>query len=57
MPSIKLGNSTPTGIYLGSNPVNAIYLGSTLVWGYPVSVESNNASLLNNDDDTVTEDS
>lgn len=55
MPSIKLGSSIPTGIYLGSNPVNAIYLGSTLVWGNPVSVKSNNASLLNNN--TVTEDS
>ena len=33
--AIKLGNVTPSDIYLGSNWVRSIYLGSLLVWGLP----------------------
>lgn len=56
MGNIQLGNVSINEIYAGNNPVNAVYIGSTLIWSNPASVESNNASLLNNDD-TVTEDS
>lgn len=37
MPDFKLGSTTPSRMYLGSNPVQYVYLGSTLVW--PVQVE------------------
>ena len=30
--SLKVGNQTPSGIYLGSNPVDKIYKGAELVW-------------------------
>ena len=40
MATIKLGNTTPNGIYVGSTQVRSIYLGSTLVWGSSAPVES-----------------
>ena len=38
--SIKLGNATPTGIYVGSTQVSSIYLGSIRVWGSTAPVEN-----------------
>lgn len=39
MASIKLGNSTPTKMYVGNSEVKSIYLGSIRVWGSSTPVE------------------
>lgn len=42
---IKLGNQTPTAIYVGSDPVDSIYLGRIRVWGRTAPVEPDSVKL------------
>ena len=37
---IKIGNITPTGMFVGSTPVSSIYLGQIRVWGAVAPVEN-----------------
>lgn len=45
MASIKLGNSTPTKMYVGNSEVKSIYLGSIQVWSSSTPVEPEEDSI------------